>query len=95
VDRNRRVRERKRALAENHLELPNGIPSYVLALKGNQGTLAKEVQETFTLAQADHFTQIQHQFYQTLDKGHGRLEIRKNWIIDDSEHVAYLNPKGK
>lgn len=67
---------------------------YVLALKGNQGTLAKEVQETFTLAQADHFTEIQHQFYQTVNKGHGRLEIRKHWIIDDPEYIAYLNPKG-
>ncbi len=68
---------------------------YVLALKGNQGTLAKEVRETFTIAQADHFHQIQHQFYQTVDKGHGRLEIRKHWIIDDPEYIAYLNPKGK
>ena len=67
---------------------------YVLALKGNQGTLAKEVQETFMLAQADHFAQIQHQFYQTVNKGHGRLEIRKHWIIDDPEYIAYLNPKG-
>lgn len=66
---------------------------YVLALKGNQGTLAKEVQETFMLAQADHFAQIQHQFYQTVNKGHGRLEIRKHWIIDDPEYIAYLNPK--
>lgn len=67
---------------------------YVLALKGNQGTLAKEVQETFTLAQADQFAQIQHQFYQTVNKGHGRLEIRKHWIIDDPKYIAYLNPKG-
>src|SRR5437660_3822039 len=36
---------------------------YVLALKGNQGTLAREVQETFTLAQEEHFTEIEHQFY--------------------------------
>lgn len=67
---------------------------YVLALKGNQGTLAKEVQETFTLAQTEQFTQIHHQFYQTVNKGHGRLEIRKYWIIDDPEYMAYLNPKG-
>lgn len=68
---------------------------YVLALKGNQGTLAKEVRETFMLAQAGHFAQIQHQFHQTVNKGHGRLEIRKHWIIDDPEYIAYLNPKGK
>ena len=61
---------------------------YVLALKGNHGTLAKEVQETFDLAQAEQFTQ-------TVDKGHGRLEIRKHWMIDDPEYIAYLDPKGR
>ena len=67
----------------------------VLALKGNHGTLAKEVQETFKLAQAEQFTHIQHQCYQTVNKGHGRLEIRKHWIIDDPEYLAYLDPKGR
>ena len=71
-----------------------GLAQVFWALKGNQGTLAKEVQETFTLAQTDQFAQIQHQFYQTVNKGHGRLEIRKHWIIDDPEYIAYLNPKG-
>ena len=32
----------------------------VLALKGNHGTLAKEVEETCNLAQAEQFTHIQH-----------------------------------
>ncbi len=68
---------------------------YVLALKGNHGTLAKEVEETCNLAQAEQFTHIQHQCYRTVDKGHGRLEIRKHWIIDDPEYIAYLDPKGR
>lgn len=67
----------------------------VLALKGNHGTLAKEGEETCNLAQAEQFTHIQHQCYRTVDKGHGRLEIRKHWIIDDPEYMAYLDPKGR
>jgi predicted transposase YbfD/YdcC len=67
---------------------------YVLALKGNQGTLAKEVKETFALAQAEQFAHIQHQFHPTVGKDHGRLEIRKHWVIDDPEYITYLNPKG-
>lgn len=67
---------------------------YVLALKGNQGTLSKDVQETCPLAQADQFRHVPHQFYQTVEKGHGRLEIRKHWIIDEPEYIAYVNPKG-
>jgi predicted transposase YbfD/YdcC len=64
---------------------------FVLALKENQGTLYEEVQDTFALAQADDFAQVSHQFHQTVNKGHGRLEIRRHWIIDDSQVIAYLN----
>ncbi|GAC1621446.1 MAG: ISAs1-like element ISEc5 family transposase [Ktedonobacteraceae bacterium] len=67
---------------------------YVLALKGNHSTLSKEVEETFDLAQADQFAHVQHAFSESVDKGHGRLEIRRHWIIDDPEHIAYLNKKG-
>jgi predicted transposase YbfD/YdcC len=67
---------------------------YALALKGNQGTLSKEVRETFDLAQAEQFAHVQHAFYETVEKGHGRLEIRRHWLIDDPEQIAYLNKKG-
>jgi predicted transposase YbfD/YdcC len=54
---------------------------YVLALKENQGTLYDEVQDTFMQAQAEQFREVQHQYYQTVNKGHGRLEIRQHWLI--------------
>ncbi len=66
---------------------------YALALKNNQGTLYKEVKETFALAQAEQFTHVQHQVHQTVNKGHGRLEIRRYWTISDPEYLAYLDPK--
>ena len=50
---------------------------YALALKKNQGTLYHEVKETFVLVQAEQFAHVQHQFHQTVHKGHGRLEIRR------------------
>ena len=31
----------------------------------------------------------------TIDKDHGRLEIRKHWIIDDLEQLTYLDQEGK
>jgi len=49
----------------------------VLALKKNQGTLYHEVKETFVLVQAEQFAHVQHQYHQTVQKGHGRLEIRR------------------
>ncbi|HYX48179.1 MAG TPA: ISAs1 family transposase [Ktedonobacteraceae bacterium] len=64
---------------------------YALALKENQGTLYEEVQDTFTLAQREQFAQIQHQFHETIEKGHGRLEIRKHWMIDDQEFFVAID----
>jgi predicted transposase YbfD/YdcC len=66
---------------------------YALALKKNQGTLYQEVKETFALAQAEELAHVQHQFHQTVNKGHGRLEIRRYWTIADPEYRVYLDPK--
>jgi predicted transposase YbfD/YdcC len=67
---------------------------YVIALKKNQGTLYKKVSETFEAAKKDGFATVKHQYAETIEKGHGRLEIRRYWIIDDEEIIASLNPKG-
>ena len=67
---------------------------YVLALKGNQGTLQQEVADLFTLAQQTAFRGIAHTTYKTVEKGHGRIEERRWWTIDDPEQVASLNPTG-
>ena len=68
---------------------------YALALKENQGNLYENVKDTFTLAQKDQFRGIEHQFHETIEKDHGRLEIRQHWIIDDLEQLSYLDPTGK
>ena len=72
-----------------------GEADYVLALKGNQGTLHDDVQSLFAYAQETDFDKISYDFAQTIDKNHGRLEIRRHWIISDPEFVSYLDPKGK
>jgi predicted transposase YbfD/YdcC len=68
---------------------------YALALKENQGTLYEDVKDTFTLAQQDQFRHVASQFHETIEKDHGRLEIRKHWMIDDHEQLSYLDPTGK
>lgn len=68
---------------------------YALALKENHGTLYEDVKDTFTLARHEEFRQIEHQFYETKEKNHGRLEIRKHWIIDDRVCLTYLDEAGK
>ena len=50
---------------------------YVLALKGNQGGLFEDVQWLFQQAQASKFEDVAHSFAYSIDKGHGRIEIRR------------------
>ncbi len=61
---------------------------YVLALKGNQTSLHEDVQWLFEQAQATHFEQVPHDFHQTVEKGHGRTEIRRCWRLTDLEYLV-------
>ena len=60
---------------------------YVLALKDNQGNLFEDVQQIFAQAQASHFAGIEHDFEQTVNKGHGRIEIRRCWTMGQVEFL--------
>ena len=66
---------------------------YVLALKGNQGTLHRDVQELFAHARTTNFQDVAYDFDETVNKGHGRLEVRRHWTISEPEYVQYLNTK--
>ena len=51
---------------------------YVLALKGNQGTLQEDTQ-TFMDDLAARRTARHCDYYETIEKSHGRIETRKCW----------------
>lgn len=55
---------------------------YILALKGNQGNLFADVNYFFNNAFANNFKNIEHEFHEDLDYGHGRIETRQCWLID-------------
>ena len=57
---------------------------YVLSLKANQPSLYDDVRLYLDEAIADGFTG-EHDFYETVEKGHGRLEIRRVWTTSDVE----------
>jgi predicted transposase YbfD/YdcC len=61
---------------------------YVLALKGNQGGLFEDVQWLFQQAQASGFEDVAHSFAQSIDKGHGRIEIRRCWALSDLNYLT-------
>jgi predicted transposase YbfD/YdcC len=66
---------------------------YALALKDNQGDLYKEVKATFALAEKETHASPYHELDRSVEKGHGRLEIRDYWTISDPEILAYLDPE--
>jgi predicted transposase YbfD/YdcC len=67
---------------------------YGIALKKNHKGLYEQVQTIFERAHKDHFAHVKHQQTQIVNKGHGRLETRNYWIIDDESCIASLNPDG-
>ncbi len=60
---------------------------YVIAAKDNQGTLLQDIQTAFDRSEAHHDVSS----HQTVNKGHGRIEKRACWAIDDPEIIAYIN----
>jgi predicted transposase YbfD/YdcC len=64
---------------------------YVLGLKDNQPLLFEAVEDYFTLARKDHFKHIQHDYVEEIDKEHGRFEIRRYWICEDTNTLP--NPE--
>lgn len=68
---------------------------YVLALKDNQPTLAAAVTDAFALAHQTAFADLaagDHAELRTVDKGHGRLEVRRYGTISDPATLAYVDP---
>lgn len=56
---------------------------YVFALKANHPQLHQDVIDWFAWARQRDFRDVMHDFHQTVNKGHGRLEIRRCWVIHD------------
>jgi len=60
---------------------------YVLALKGNQETLATEVEEAFIDADARDFTGTETDVVETVERGHGRGETHRYRTLADLSGV--------
>lgn len=61
---------------------------YVLALKANQPSLYEDVQWLFEQAQAHEFRDVVHDFHQTINHGHGRVEIRRCWTLTQLDYLV-------
>jgi predicted transposase YbfD/YdcC len=66
---------------------------YVLALKENQPTLWAGVTTLFAEGHAHGFAAGTHDYRRSVEKNHGRLEVRHVWAVEDPALVAYLDPQ--
>jgi predicted transposase YbfD/YdcC len=56
---------------------------YVLCLKGNHEHLHEEVKYFFDEAQATGFENVDHSYFESVEKDHGRIETRRCWVVED------------
>ena len=63
---------------------------YVLSVKANQATLLDDIRYVFQEDQAHHFQEGPYDYAKTVDKGHGRLELRECWSISAPEYLLCL-----
>jgi len=63
---------------------------YVLSLKENQGHLFEDVHLLFEDLEKSQYTAYAFDYHKTVNKNHGRLEIRQCWTISDGEVLRHL-----
>ena len=61
---------------------------YVLAVKDKQPKLAESIREFFATGQATGWAQVRHDYYETVEKDHGRIEVRRYFAFGQLECLA-------
>jgi predicted transposase YbfD/YdcC len=67
---------------------------YVLRVKENQGNLYQDIADWFAYADQTTFTAMNSHYHETINKGHGRIDIRRCWAIADElafEHIRHYD----
>lgn len=68
---------------------------YVLAVKRNQGRLHEGVRDVFGLARKSGFDGLGHDYHETVNAGHGRVETRRCWAVSDLDSIRYVDEGGQ
>lgn len=73
-------------------DIINKGADYVLSLKENQGNLYNDVKDFFEFEKKENFRNSYFDYYEELNKEHGRIEHRKCWV---SDQVDWIDQKDK
>lgn len=63
---------------------------YLLHVKENQGNLLQDLQDWFAYADQVNFLNMNHDYHQTINKDHGRIETRRCWVVSDPLAFEYI-----
>lgn len=57
---------------------------YVFCLKGNQESLHEEVKYFFDECRAANYEDVEHNYFESVEKDHGRIETRRCWVVGEA-----------
>lgn len=63
---------------------------YVLSVKENQGHLFEDIATLFAVDQASDFKYASYEYKKTVNKGHGRIDIRECWSTSDPAYLRLI-----
>jgi predicted transposase YbfD/YdcC len=66
---------------------------YLLSVKENQGKLYEDIHDLFEDDQQYNFEGAPYSYAKTVNKDHGRIEIRQCWTISDPEYLAIIRDR--
>jgi predicted transposase YbfD/YdcC len=66
---------------------------YLLAVKENQGNLYEDIHDLFEDDQYYNFAGAPYDYAKSVNKDHGRIEIRQCWAISDPEYLAQIRDR--
>lgn len=61
----------------------DGGGHYIFGLKGNQSGLLEEAKKLFSEVGDEKFDDVRQRYRKTIDRGHGRREVREHLVIED------------
>ena len=74
--------------------IENGA-DYVLSVKKNQPQLYGDIAETFANVRENGSETVPHDFFETVEKGHGRIERRRCWATSERDYLNRVNDDGR
>ena len=68
---------------------------YIMAVKGNQGTIHQDIQLLFEGFETELYQGVIYQTARTINQAHGREEYRQVWVVTEPDYLDYLRQNKK